>query len=51
MIDDDLDQKNRKESIQHYARKKRENGSLAGVILTLILLIAVVVAVIFVFIK
>jgi predicted tellurium resistance membrane protein TerC len=46
MMDDDLDQKDRKESIQHYAHKKREKVGMGGLILAIIMTIIVVAAMI-----
>jgi hypothetical protein len=42
MIADDLDEADKEESIQHYARKKREGLGLGGIIGILVLIIFIV---------
>jgi hypothetical protein len=45
MIGDDLDQKDKKESIQHFAHKKRENVGIGGLFLAITLFIIVIAAI------
>jgi hypothetical protein len=41
MIDEDLDQENKKEHIQDYSRKKRRGSGLWSVVLIVILIIVI----------
>jgi hypothetical protein len=51
MIGDDLDQKDKKESIQHFAHKKRENVGIGGLFLAIILFIIVIAAMVLILFK
>lgn len=47
MIEEDLDE-DVEETIQHYARKKRESSNLKGIIAALAIIVVVLVAVYFI---